>query len=69
MVSPSVKNLVRRLFADGEFRQGFLKTPEATLGDQSLSTEERRALLRLHARLATAGGPGQLQEDSPRIWP
>lgn len=56
MATQSLKELVQRLFADNEFLQSFLRAPEQTLAGQSISSEERRALLRLHTRLATAGG-------------
>lgn len=56
MASQSLGELVQRLFADNEFLQSFLRAPERVLADRGVPTEERRALLRLHARLAAAGG-------------
>ena len=69
MISRAIRDLVSRLHSDLEFYQSYLKAPESALGDQSLSDEERRAVLRLHARLATAGGSGERQELPPTRWP
>jgi len=55
MVSEVIKSVVRRLFADNEFRQAFVADPDAALAGESLSAEERRALFGLRTRLTMAG--------------
>jgi len=70
-MSSSFKSLARRLFTDSEYRSAFLKSPEAAIGDAPLSVDERRALLRLHARLSAseAGGRGLMSAGPLTYWP
>ncbi len=70
MVSPGIRAVIQRLHVDDDFRRAFVRSPDLALSKHDFSAEERRALLRLRVRLATAGGPGQLAafgEMTP--WP
>ena len=60
--------VMQRLSRDGAFRQRFLAAPERVLAAQPLTAEERRALLRLRARLLAANGTGAWL-DSVTGWP
>jgi len=69
MMVTQVKALVSRLFADQAFLHTFLREPDTALDGQALSAAERRTLYRLHARLVTAGGAGELGRGSLYPWP
>lgn len=69
MVSQGLKELVRGLFADREFLQSFLNSPEGVLVNRGVPTEERRALLRLRTRLAAAGASEMPFVGPDGEWP
>ncbi len=69
MISPGIRAMVQRLLVDDGFRRTFVKSPDQVLAKQDFSLEERRALLRLQARLATAGGPSQVAYSEGMPWP
>ncbi len=69
MVSQGLKELIRGLFADSEFLQSFLDSPEGTLANRGVPAEEHRALLRLRTRLAAAGGSEMPFVGPDGEWP
>ncbi|MGH2443343.1 MAG: hypothetical protein ACRDFX_09285 [Chloroflexota bacterium] len=50
-----IRLFIQRLFADPALRRDFLQTPERVLGQYVFGAGERRALLRLRARLVANG--------------
>ncbi len=60
MISPGIRAMIQRLLLDDGFRRTFATSPDRVLAKHDFSAEERRALLRLQARLATADGPRQV---------
>ncbi|MGH2460160.1 MAG: hypothetical protein ACRDIY_14995 [Chloroflexota bacterium] len=68
MISPRIKGIVQHLIADVSFRQSFVDDPAAVIADAGLADAERRAILRLRARLATVEG-GELAADPSAQWP
>jgi hypothetical protein len=69
MVSPGITAIVQRLLSDDGFVRTFLRAPDLALSGQTFSAEERRALLRIHARLTTADGPDKLHIGPEARWP
>jgi len=70
MITSRLKMLVQRVFADATLRAAFLTNPEEVLTAYAVSTaEERRALLRLHARLAMAKGADDASLGTLFPWP
>ncbi len=70
MIASRLKMLVQQVFADATLRAAFLTNPEEVLTAYAVSTaEERRALLRLHARLATAKGADDASLGTLFPWP
>jgi hypothetical protein len=69
MISPGIRLLVQRLFSDSTFQQTFLRSPDEALDGQVVSGEERRALLRLRTRLATANGAVEPRASDLAWWP
>lgn len=68
MTTQWVREFIYRLFSDAGVFGAFLETPERVLADETITLEERRAALRLHARLATIG-PEQARQGSAMSWP
>ncbi len=70
MIASRLKMLVQRVLADATTRTAFLTNPEKVLAAYAVSTaEERRALLRLHARLTTAKGADDASLGVLFPWP
>ncbi len=70
MIASRLKMLVQQVLADATTRAAFLTDPEKVLAAYAVSTsEERRALLRLHARLATAKGADDASLGALFPWP
>lgn len=68
ILTPRLKMFVQRVFADARMRAAFLANPEEILAGHAVSAEERRALLRLHTRLA-ANGVGDVSLGPLFPWP
>ena len=62
----AIKTLVQRVATDASYARSFLAEPEKILSSFNLGNEERRAAMRLHTRLSTAGGAGEV--DGPMVW-
>ncbi len=56
----SLSSLLQRLLSDDGLRRTFVDSPDAVLSNQPLSSEERRALLRMRSRLIAAGSPSEM---------
>lgn len=69
ILTPRLKMLVQRVFADARMRAAFLMNPEEVLAAHSVSTAERRALFRLHTRLAAANSTGDVSLGPLSPWP
>ena len=69
MIYSDIRAMIQRLQVDDAFRRTFVKSPDLVLAQHGFSGEERRALLKLQARLATAGGPGQGDLGNGMPWP
>ncbi len=71
MESTELKQLVSKIFSDKDTRAEFLKDPESVISRFSLSEQEKRAVLRTHAKLGLVTGDSiQLEETiAPRgMW-
>ncbi len=69
MISPGIRAMIQRVLQDDGFRRSFVTSPDQVLAKHDFSAEERRALLRLQTRLATAGGPNQAAFGDLTPWP
>ncbi len=70
MIAFRLKMLAQQVFADATTRAAFLTNPEKVLAAYAVSAaEERRALLRLHARLTTAKGADDASLGVLFPWP
>lgn len=69
MASQGIRELIRRLAADNEVLRRFLESPAEVLSSQPLAEEERQALLRLRARLATPDGSVEARVGPLGSWP
>lgn len=68
MISPRIKDILQRLTVDASFRQSFLQDPDDMIAHAELVEAERRAILRLRARLVTVVG-AEVTADPPAQWP
>jgi hypothetical protein len=66
--SDTLRTLLHRLFSEPELRHAFVASPEVAFPGISLGPEERRTLLRLQRRLATAAGTME-DQASTFFWP
>jgi hypothetical protein len=69
MISDVIERIVVRLHQEPAFRQFFLAHPETVLSEHRVSDDERRALMRLHGRLALATPEGQVGRGPEAWWP
>ncbi len=69
MTISSLSSLLQRLLSDDGLRRTFVDSPDVVLSDQSLSPEERRALLRMQSRLAAAGSSSEVPLEILWPWP
>lgn len=68
MTTQWIRGLIQRLFSEEATRRAFLEAPERVLAEETITLEERRAVLRLHSRLATAG-PAHASFGPGTSWP
>jgi hypothetical protein len=69
MISDVIERMVVRLHQEPAFRRFFLDSPETVLTEYRVSADERRALMRLHTRLALATPEGQAAQPPEGWWP
>lgn len=69
MVPSTLTMLARRVLTDSAVRAAFLANPEDFLTDERITGEERRVLLRLRTRLATATNVGDISIGPLSPWP
>jgi len=70
MKSRALQELVKKIFSDEKIKSQFMTNPDSILSQFSLTEDERKAVLKTHARL------GQMDSDSvlldtaiePNIW-
>lgn len=67
-VSQAMRVLVQGVYADTAARRAFVDDPDKLLAAANVSADERKALLRLHARLAGVGHASP-RSDGPVSWP
>lgn len=62
MKSQALQDLVKKIFGDEETKQQFQKDPDSVLARYNLTEQEKRAVLRTHAKLGlVATGSEQLE--------
>ena len=61
MKSQALQELVRKIFSDEEIKSQFLANPDGVLAKFPLTWEEKKAVLKTHARI------GLLNSDSAQL--
>ena len=64
MSSKALQSLVKRIFADVEFKRRFLASPEDVTSEFHLSSEEKEAVTRVRTRLVLETEQGQVEGDA-----
>jgi hypothetical protein len=62
----TLKELVQRIATDVSYARSFVAEPDRILSSYNLGLAERRSMMRLHVRLATADGAGEIA--GPMTW-
>ena len=61
MESQALQELVKKIFSDEEIRSQFMANPDSVLSQFSLTEDEKKAVLKTHARL------GLMTSDSAQL--
>lgn len=61
MKSQSLQELVKKIFGDEKTKSQFMANPDSVLAQFNLTEEEKRAVLKTHAKL------GLVTSDSPQL--
>lgn len=71
MESKALQELVKKIFGDEKTKHQFLKDPDSVLAKFSLTEEEKKAVLKTHAKLGLVTADSQQLEaviNSPGLW-
>ena len=71
MKSQALQELVKKIFSDEKTKHQFLKDPDSVLAQFNLTEQERKAVLKTHAKLGLATADSQQLEavlDPMGIW-
>ena len=61
MKSQALQELIKRIFGDEKTKQQFLRDPDSVLSRFTLTEQEKKAALNMHAKL------GLVTSDSPQL--
>ena len=61
MKSQAVQELVKKIFSDEKTKRQFMSNPDSVLAQFALTEQEKRAVLKIHAKL------GLVTADSPQL--
>lgn len=69
MKSQSLQELVKKIFGDEKTKHQFLKDPDSVLSKFTLTEQERKAVLKIHAKLGlVTSESGQLEAALDPTW-
>ena len=71
MKSQSLQELVKKIFADEKTKHQFLKDPDSVLSKFTLTEQEKKAVLKIHAKLGLVTSDSQQLEaalDPTWVW-
>ena len=70
MENGKLHRLFKKIFSDEQTRAQFMSSPESVIRQFSLSDEEKKAVLKAHARLGLVTPDSQMleQEIGPNTW-
>ena len=63
MKSQGLQELIKKIFSDERTKSQFMTDPESIFAQFSLTEEEKRAVLRTHAKLGLVTDSAQLESD------
>ena len=71
MKSPSLQNLIHKIFSDEKTKSQFISNPESVISRYTLTEQEKKAVLKTRAKLSLVT-PDSIQIDDedtgPRGW-
>jgi len=70
MKSQALQELVKKIFSDEKIKSQFMTNPDSILSQFSLTEDERKAVLKTHARLGQMASDSVLLDTAiePNIW-
>ncbi len=69
MKSQSLQELVKKIFGDEKTKHQFLKDPDSVLSKFTLTEQEKKAVLNIHAKLGlVTSDSGQLEAAIGPTW-
>jgi len=71
MRSKSLSKLVKKVFSDEEVKKQFISDPDSVMSQFKLTEQEKRAVLRTHARMelaSTGSAPGVTLAEPLAMW-